>query len=341
MTMTLDTLWYLVIIAAMMFYAMLDGFDLGVGTLHLCTKKDEERRLFINAIGPLWDGNEVWIVIVIGALFAGFPDVYATLLTGFYNLIMILLAGFIFRAVAIEFRSKRPSQRWRRTWDTVFCIASTVIAFGIGIILGNLVLGVPIDSNKDFIGTFADLIHPYTLLVGVTTVALFAMHGAIYLAMKTEGELHDHLRRWINRAIIVFLFCYFMTTCATLIYLPNMIETMLKFRWLFVVPVLAFLAIINIPRQVYKRNDGWAFLSSCCAIALLLSLFAIGTFPTLIRSTLNPQINSLTIVNSASSPLTLKVLLIIVAIGLPLVFAYGFYVYRIFRGKVQLDEHSY
>ncbi|MES2345322.1 MAG: cytochrome d ubiquinol oxidase subunit II [Chlamydiota bacterium] len=339
--LTLDILWYLVIILALMCYAMLDGFDLGVGALHLFTKKDEERRLFINSIGPLWDGNEVWIVIVIGALFAGFPDVYATLLSGFYDVIMLLLAGLIFRAVAIEFRSKQPSLRWRFAWDRVFSVASMVIAFGIGLILGNLVEGVPLDEAQTYLGVFGDLFRPYPVLVGFTTLTLLAMHGSIYLAMKTEDPLHAKLRPWINRSVIIFICFYLATTIATLLFQHHMVENMKKFQWLFVVPLSSFLAIINIPLQIRKGNNGFAFASSCLAISLLLSLFAIGTYPTLIRSTINPENNSLNIINSASSPLTLKVLLIIVAIGLPLVFAYGFYLYRIFRGKVQLDEHSY
>lgn len=341
MIASLDILWYLVIITALICYAMLDGFDLGVGAVHLFARKDEERRVFINAIGPLWDGNEVWIVIVVGALFAGFPEVYATLLSGFYNIIMLLLAGLIFRAVAIEFRSKHPSPVWRKTWDIVFSVSSTLIAFGIGLILGNLVMGVPLNEQREYMGTFEDLLRPYPVLVGLTTVALLAMHGAIYLAMKTEGALHDHLRPWITRSILSFVCFYFATTVATVIYVPHMMENMREYRFLFLVPLAALLSIINIPRQVKKRNDGWAFVSSCLTIALLLSLFAIGTYPTLIRSTLNPELNSLNIFNAASSELTLTVLLIIVAIGLPLVFCYGFYLYRVFRGKVKLDEHSY
>jgi cytochrome d ubiquinol oxidase subunit II len=339
--LTLDILWYLVIIVALMCYAMLDGFDLGVGALHLFTKKDQERRLFMNAIGPLWDGNEVWIVIVVGALFAGFPDVYATLLSGLYDVIMLLLAGLIFRAVAIEFRSKSPSLKWRFAWDRVFSISSMMIAFGIGLILGNLVEGIPLDENQVYLGVFGDLFRPYPVLVGFTTLALLSMHGAIFLAMKTENPLHAKLRPWINRSVIVFICFYLATTIVTLLFQVHMFENMKKLGWLFLVPIASFAAIINIPFQIRRGNDGWAFVSSCVAICTLLSLFAIGTYPTLIRSTVNPENHSLNIVNSASSPLTLKVLLIIVAIGLPLVFAYGFYLYRTFRGKVKLDEHSY
>jgi cytochrome d ubiquinol oxidase subunit II len=339
--MTLAVLWYLVVIAAMICYAILDGFDLGVGSLHLFAKKDEDRRVFLNAIGPVWDGNEVWLVIVGGALFAGFPEIYATVFSAFYNFVMLLLCGLIFRAAAIEFRSKMSSPTWRQLWDIVFSVASFIIAFGIGLVFGNIIEGIPLNENRDFVGTTLGFVRPYSILVGVMTVALFMMHGAIYLAMKTEGPLHNRLRKWVNKTIIFFIVAYVFTTMATLIYMPHMTDRMRDQPWLFVIPLISVLTILNIPYQLNQGNDGWAFISSSLSIALLLSLFSIGTFPTIVRSNLNPEGFSLTIANAASSFLTLKVLLIIVAIGLPLVFAYGFYIYRIFRGKVRLDKHSY
>jgi len=339
--MVLEVMWYLVVIVAMIAYAVLDGFDLGVGVLHLFTKKDNDRRIFLNAIGPVWDGNEVWLVIVGGALFAGFPDVYATSLSTFYNLVMILLCGLIFRAVAIEFRSKRTSMKWRSTWDRVFSAGSIVIAFGLGVALGNLIEGVALDKNHDFVGSFTDFFRPYPFVMGLTTLALFTMHGAIFLAMKTEGDLHEKVRLWVNYSIAFFVIFYISLTMMTLVTKPHMTERMLAQPWLFGVGFLALLAIANIPWQIKKLNDGWAFVSSCLSIALLLALFAIGTFPVLMRSSIDPENYSLTAFNSASSPLTLTVLLIIVAIGVPLVLAYGFYIYRVFRGKVAIDKTSY
>ncbi len=339
--MTLDFLWYLVVLISMISYAVLDGFDLGVGTLHLLTKKDQDRRVFLNAIGPVWDGNEVWLVIVVGTLFAGFPPAYATLLSSFYDLIMIFLTGLMFRAVAIEFRSKLQGGRWRKIWDAVFSMASLIIAFGVGLVLGNLIEGIPLDRAGDFQGTTSDLIRPYSLLVGLTTVALFTMHGAIFLVMKTEGALHERLRRWVKKAILAFIFCYLATTAATFWKMPHMTEIFFSYPELLLIPVLALGAISLTPWLMQKKQDGWAFLTSCFSIALLLSLFAIGTYPYLIRSSIDPENNSLSILNSASSPLTLTVLLIIVAIGVPLVLAYGFYIYRVFRGKVRLSSVSY
>ena len=339
--MTLELMWYLVLMVALIFYAVLDGFDLGVGCLHLFAKKDLERRTILNSIGPLWDGNEVWLVIVGGALFAGFPDVFATVFSAFYDFVMLLLCGLIFRAVSIEFRSKKESPRWRHAWDVVFSIASFIIAFGLGLVFGNIIMGIPLDANKDFVGSFLGFLGPYPLLFGLTTVALFAMHGSIYLVMKTEGSFHNAIRKWVNKTVTVFFVFYVLLTLATFVVAPHMATHMKEYPWLFLVPLLALLTILNIPRQVKKKNDGWAFLSSCLAIALLLSLFVIGSFPTLVRSSLNPAENSLTYANAASSPLTLKVLLIIVGIGLPFVLGYGVYIYRLFHGKVKLDTHSY
>jgi len=339
--MTLELIWYFVVILAMVCYAMLDGFDLGVGLLHLFAKEDKERRIFLNAIGPVWDGNEVWLVIVSGALFAGFPNVFATFCSTFYIPVMVLLMGLIFRAVSIEFRSKHHSTRWRKCWDVVFALGSFVISFGVGVVLGNLIYGIPLDANNNFTGTFSDFIHPYALLVGVTTVALFAMHGAIFLVMKTEGKLHDKVRSWIPRCIGFFLVMYVAITVGAVMYRPYMIDSMHSYPILYLVPLVALAAIISVPFLMRKKWDGWAFISSCLSIAGLLVLAVVGTFPYMIRSTVQTQTNSLTIYNSASSELTLKVLLIIVAIGVPLVLAYGFYVYRTFRGKVELDATSY
>lgn len=339
--MPLSDLWYAVLIMALICYAVLDGFDLGVGALHLLVKKDEERRVFLNAIGPVWDGNEVWLVVVIGAMFAGFPEVYATFFSSFYNMIMIFIAALVFRAAAIEFRSKGASSLWRRTWDGVFACSSVCIAFGSGLILGNLIEGIPLNEKRDFIGQTAIFFRPYALLTGVATLSLFMMHGAIYLAMKTEGALHDHVRKWIDRVLLFFVFTYAITTYYTIVYMPHMHDRLQKNPWLYVIPLVSFSAIVNIPLQVRKHHDGRAFILSSVSIASLLSLYAIGTYPHIIRSCISPETNSLFVFNSASSELTLKVLLTIVGIGLPLVFGYGYYIYRTFRGKVKLTKMSY
>ncbi len=339
--MDLAALWYLVIGISIIAYAVLDGFDLGVGALHLFARTDEQRRIFLNSIGPVWDGNEVWIVVVMGGVFAGFPNAYATVFSGFYTLLMFLIAGLMFRASAIEFRSKRDSRAWRYFWDAIFSFASILVAFVMGLILGNMVEGVPLNASQDYIGNFSDLFRPYSTIIGITACALFAMHGAIYLTMKTEGEAQQVVQKWINKAIAVFIFWYLVTTVATLIYMPHMTERMIEEPYLFLFPLLALIAILNVPLQVRSSRYGWAFVFSCTSIALLLVLFGLGTYPTIVASTNDPETNSVTVYNAVSSEKTLRILLTVVAIGVPLVFAYGAWVYRIFRGKVKLEKSSY
>jgi cytochrome d ubiquinol oxidase subunit II len=289
----------------------------------------------------VWDGNEVWLVIVGGALFAGFPDVYATLFSGFYNLCMLLLTGLIFRAVAIEFRSKRESKRWRMIWDAIFSSSSLLISFGLGVALGNLMEGIPLNENKDFVGSFALFFRPFPLLIGVFTVSLLMMHGSIYLAMKTEGALHQRLRMWAKRCIVFFIAIFALTTLVIWSLAPHVVARFKEEPWYLLVPLLALLAILNVPRMFVRNSDGWAFLSSCLCIALLFCVFGVGTFPNLVRSTIHPESKSLTFFNASASVLTLEVLLTIVAIGIPLVLAYGTIVYRVFRGKVKLSHMSY
>jgi cytochrome d ubiquinol oxidase subunit II len=336
----LNTIWFVLVGVLFTGYAILDGFDLGVGALHLFARTDEERRVFLNAIGPVWDGNEVWLVTGGGALFAAFPMVYATAFSGFYLAFMLLLFALLFRAVAIEFRSKQPMRWWRRMWDLTFAGGSVCSAFLIGVTMGNVAWGVPLDPQHEFAGTFLGLLRPYPLLLGVTTVALFAMHGAIYLVMKTEGELHNRIRRWINPTIIAFILCYVIFTLATLLYVPHITAAIKQEPWFFVVVVLAVLAIANIPRAVNHGLDFQAFLSSGAAMVCLMALFGIGMYPNLLYSQPQPE-NSLNLVNAASSQKTLGIMLIIALIGLPIVLAYSVSIYWIFRGKVKLDRTSY
>lgn len=333
--------WFTIFVVLLTGYAILDGFDLGVGMLHLFSKKDEERRIMLNAIGPVWDGNEVWFVTAGGALFAGFPDVYATVCSAFYIPIMILLTGLIFRAIAIEFRSKQPMSWWRWTFDVLFSFASLLIALALGIALGNLIRGIPLDHQKEFIGDLSDLVDGYSLLVGVLTAALFTMHGAIYIVMKTEGELHEKLRKWVNPTIIVFILLYAITTVTTLIYQPHMVEALKSRPIFFLISLINVFAIANIPREISLGRDGRAFLCSCLNIVCLLALYGIGTFPNAVRAINDPDNLSLTIWNASSSQKTLEILMVMAAIGIPLVISYTTAVYFIFRGKVKLESTSY
>lgn len=338
---SLEFVWFGVVVILLTGYAILDGFDLGVGILHLFSKKDEERRLMLNSIGPVWDGNEVWLVTAGGAIFAGFPDVYATFCSSFYIPIMILLSGLIFRAVAIEFRSKQPMAWWRWSWDITFTFASFLIAFISGIVMGNLIRGIPLDANMEFAGDFMGLLNPYAILVGVMTIALFTMHGSIYIVMKTEGEFHDKMRDRINPSIIFFIMCYAVTTAATLIYVPHMTEAIKERPIFFLIAVVNMLLIANIPREIYHNRDGRAFACSSLNIVCLMALYGIGTFPNVIRAINHPNDYSLTIFNASSSVTTLEILILFALIGIPLVASYTIAVYWIFHGKVKLESTSY
>jgi cytochrome d ubiquinol oxidase subunit II len=302
--------------------------------------KDYQRRIHLNSIGPVWDGNEVWLVTAGGALFAGFPEAYATLASTFYLPLVLLLVGLIFRACAIEFRSKNTNPGWRSTWDYLFSISSTIIAFALGMVLGHLIEGLPLDAQGQIVREQFAFITPFSLLTGALSVTVFAMHGCAYLLVKTEGEIHDNIREWINPCIIAFIMVYGIATMATLVYMPHMAEPFKQYPALFALPVLGMLAVANIPRQVFFKQDFRAFLSSCASIALLMSVFALGHFPYLVRSTLVGG-TSLDIHNSSSSSLSLSILLTFVAIGIPFILSYTFVIYWVFRGKVKLDSMSY
>src|SRR5580700_1832218 len=271
MNLDLNTIWFILVGGLFTGYAVLDGFDLGIGALHLFTHKDEERRVMLNSIGPVWDGNEVWLVTGGGALFAAFPNVYATVFSGFYLAFILLLCALIFRGVAIEFRSKQPMRWWRQMWDIGFAGGSILSALLIGVAMGNIAQGIPIDANGEFAGTFLGLLQPYPLLLGVTTVALFMMHGAIYGLMKTEGALHDKLRGWAMNCIIFFVICAAITTMATLLYVPHMAAQVHDHPWLFSIALANMLAIANIPREFYHGRDLRAFLSSCATMFTLMA----------------------------------------------------------------------
>lgn len=340
MNLDLNTIWFILVGVLLTGYALLDGFDLGIGALHLLARKDDERRIMLNSIGPVWDGNEVWLVTAGGALFAAFPPVYATVCSGFYMALMLLLVMLIFRAVAIEFRSKQTMSWWRRTWDISFSIASMASSLLLGVALGNIAWGVPLQPNYEFAGTFLGLFNPYALLVGITTVALFMMHGAIYLVLKSEGAFHKQVRTWVKNTIIFFGICYTITSMATLLFVPHMVAPIKAHPVLFGISLLNTLAVANIPREIHHGRDFRAFLSSCAAVAALMLLFGVGMYPDLVAASTNPA-NSLTVYNAASSQETLRIMLVIAIIGVPLVLAYTASIYWVFRGKVRLDRFSY
>ncbi|MEO1524011.1 MAG: cytochrome d ubiquinol oxidase subunit II [Planctomycetota bacterium] len=322
-------------------YAILDGFDLGVGILHpFLAKDDHQRRVVMNSIGPLWDGNEVWLVTFGGALFAAFPVAYATVFSSFYEAFHLLLTCLIGRAVSLEFRSKVQSVGWRRFWDFGFFLSSFVGAALLGIAGGNVMSGMSIGEMYRYEGNLLEQLTWYPLMVGALTVSLFALHGSIYLYLKTEGELQQRVRRSVMPLFIVFAALYVAVTIATWIHVPHATQNLTDYPVLWVVPLLNVLAVLNIPRAMHLGKPGYAFFTSSMVILALASLFSVAIFPNFVISTIGPEL-SVTLENARSSYTTQKIILLISLIGMPCVLSYTTVVYWIFRGKVKLDSNSY
>ncbi|HXA49758.1 MAG TPA: cytochrome d ubiquinol oxidase subunit II [Candidatus Acidoferrum sp.] len=339
--MDLYNIWFLLLGVLLSGYAILDGFDLGVGILHLLAPTDHDRRLFLNAIGPIWDGNEVWLVVFGGALFAAFPEAYATVFSGFYLALMALIFALIFRAVSIEFRSKMQSRAWRQTWDVSFSAASLLASLLLGIAVGDAMLGIPLDARGVFTGRFVDLLHPYALMSGAVVVTMFAMHGSIYLYLKLpDGDTRELVRSWMWHTWGTFLALYVLGTIYTVARMPRALVNFERFPWAPVVVIVSVFAIANIPRAVLHGKPVQAFVSSSIAIVTLVTLFGLALYPNLVTASNNPTY-SLTVYNAASSPYTLRNMLIFAMVGMPFVLVYFALVYRAFRGRVQLGDHSY
>jgi cytochrome d ubiquinol oxidase subunit II len=339
--MELQTIWFLLLGTLLAGYAVLDGFDLGVGILYPLTKKDHDRRLFLNSIGPVWDGNEVWLVTFGGALFAAFPEVYATVFSGFYLAFMLLLVALIFRAVSIEFRSKIASPRWRSAWDFSFFASSLLATLLFGVAVGNALIGIPLNERGAYAGTFLNLIRPYPVLQGLLAVSMFAMHGCIYLHRKIpRGELHAKIERWIWHTWGSFLALYLISTLYTLIAIPRAVPNFENRPWLAGVVLVNILSIVNIPRAIFTNRSGQAFISSSITIISLIALFGAAMWPNLVTASNNAAF-SLTVWNSASSQKTLKIMLGIAALGIPLVLTYTSIVYWTFRKRAEIGKNSY
>lgn len=334
------TWWFLVVGGLFSGYAILDGFDFGAGAWHLFLKKETSRRIAINAVGPVWDGNEVWLVIGGGALFAGFPVMYATLLSSLYVPFMLFLVFLIFRAIAIEFRGKEEMKWWRKTWDICYSVSSIMLGFLLGVVLGNVIQGIALGKDLMYEGTeFWEFFSPFTLLSGFTSLVLFMMHGGIFLLLKTEGRLFAKLKGLVNKALIAFVMLYVITTSYLLIFIPHLSDDFKSNPRLFVLPVLTFLSIANIPRLLNQKKFLPAFIFSSLTISFLLILVAIELYPNLLFSSVDQKYN-LDIYQASSSVKTLKIMMTFVAIGGPLVLFYTVFVYKTFWGKVQIDENS-
>ncbi len=338
--MDLNAIWFWLIGVLIIGYAILDGFDLGVGVLHLFSRGNDERRVYINAIGPVWDGNEVWLLTGGGALFAAFPVVYATVFSGFYLALMLLLTALIFRAVSMEFRGKLAGPWWQRFWDWAFGLGSLLPALLLGVAFGNILRGIPIDQTGMYTGSFFGLLNPYAILVGLLTVALFTMHGAIYMTLKTDGELHVRMTRWVSGTWIAFIILYIAATVITIFVSPFLFDGLLQspFFWILLILLLGF--ALGIPVATRAGKFFLAFVASSCTIACALGLAALSLFPRLVPS-LQGLANSLTVYNASSSPTTLETMLIIALIGMPLVIGYTIFIYVQFKGKVVISDESY
>ncbi|MFD2606360.1 cytochrome d ubiquinol oxidase subunit II [Euzebyella marina] len=335
------TLWYLVVGLLFSGYAILEGFDYGAGAWHLFFKKDMSRRIAINAIGPIWDANQVWLIIGAGALFAGFPVMYATMLSAMYVPFMLFLMLLVLRSAAIKFRSFEPMTWWRKSWDILYFISNSGIAFLLGVVLGNILTGFDIGENFTYKGgVLLSFLGPYPLMVGLTTLSIFMTQGAIFLLLKTEGRLYARLTFLLKKGMIFFLVSFAITSLYTLVFIPGVSDKFKENPVFFILPLLAFLAVANIPRLVSKKRYVQALVFSSLTMAFLLMLVAFQLYPVLLPSTLDPKY-SVTIYNAASSQKSLSIMLTIVLIGAPLIAMYFLFLYRTFKGKVKLDDTSY
>ncbi|UQZ82290.1 Cytochrome bd-I ubiquinol oxidase subunit 2 [Paenibacillus konkukensis] len=332
----LETLWFILITVLFVGFFFLEGFDFGVGMLTpFLGRTDTERRVLINTIGPVWDGNEVWLITAGGAMFAAFPEWYATLFSGFYMALFLMLLALIGRGVAFEFRSKLPNPRWRKLWDGVIFGGSLLPPLLWGVALANLMRGVPIDANKNYAGSFWDLISVYSVTAGVSIVLLFVLHGALYLSLKTEGELRERARRAANRfgawASIVLLLFVFLSYFETDMFtrdgiIPGM------------VPLTAGFALLSVHFFLKAGRDGWAFIMTGLTIVLSTITVFMSLFPRVMISSLNPDW-TLTIYNTASNEYTLKVMTVIALTTVPVVVAYQAWTYWVFRKRVSVKDH--
>jgi cytochrome d ubiquinol oxidase subunit II len=334
--MMLQVLWFILWGVLWTVYFMLDGFDLGAGMLQLFyAKKDEERRLMLNAIGPVWNGNEVWLITAGGATFAAFPTTYALMFSYLYSALLIILFSLILRGVALEFRTKASGAAWQKAWSIILFIGSLVPALLFGVAFGNIFHGLPMDADG-YHGTLLTLLNPYGLLTGLLFVVLFIEHGSLWLARKTNNELKKRMtnianKNWLILTVITVLFLIF-TGFDTRLY-----QNYYAHPLLIVVPVLAALALLMIRFFTAKGSGNGAFYLSCMTIILIMFTALIGLYPNLIPSSIGPDY-SLTIFNSSSGTYTLKIMTIVAVIFVPIVIIYQSWIYRIFKSGSTIEE---
>jgi len=334
--MAFQIVWFILWGLLWAVYFMLDGFDLGAGILYRFVGRDEaEKSAVRRAIGPVWDGNEVWLLTAGGSTFAAFPSAYASMFSFLYSALLIILFSLILRGVALEFRAKGESSVWGRSWDIVLFLGSLLPALLFGVAFGNIFRGLPIDA-QGYHGTLLGLLNPYGLWTGVFFVLLFLVHGALWLALKTTGELETKALRFVRTGWPILL-------AAAIIFLgwtvasTNLEENYLKRPYWLVVPLLTVASLLLTRIWTAQKKTGAAFFASCSTIVLVTFTGIIGLFPNLIPSRLDPAF-SLTAFNSSSSPYTLKIMTIVAVVFVPIVIGYQVWVYRVFRHKLEPGE---
>lgn len=329
-------IWFVLIAVIFAVFFILEGFDYGIGIISpFLGRTDYERRALINTIGPVWDGNEVWMVTAGGALFAAFPHVYATLFSGFYVPLFLLLAALIFRGVSFEFRSKDEAPAWRKLWDICIFWGSLLPALLWGVAVANLLRGVPIDAKMNYAGGFFDLLNPYALSVGLLFPVLFAYHGALYASLKTSGELRNRSGKLAGRCGPSALLL-----CAA-VAVMTWLQTDLFTRPAAIVALLATAAALAASVYLSSRDRfGWGFVCSSASIGLFTASLFLGLFPRLMVSSLNPAW-SLTIQNAASSPYTLKLMTFAALVFVPIVIAYQAWAHWLMRGRITAKDLEY
>lgn len=341
--MDLNTIWFILIAILYIGFFILEGFDFGVGMLlpflgrgKTPEETDLKRRVIINTIGPFWDGNEVWLLTAGGATFAAFPLWYATMFSGFYLPFLILLLALIMRGVAFEFRSKDENPKWRKLWDWSIFAGSLIPALLLGVAFANLARGVPIDADMNYVGGFFYLLNPYALLGGITTVLVFALHGAIFLSMKTSDDLRESAQKTAWRLWIPVVLALLLLLVAT--YLVTDIVQRLGVNP-GVIPITGIVAALLAGYFVRRERFGWAFGMTTITIAASLTTLFLMLYPAVMISTIDPAY-SLTIYNSSSSPYTLRIMTIVALILVPVVLLYQGWTYWVFRKRIKAEPES-
>ncbi|MBB5826655.1 cytochrome d ubiquinol oxidase subunit II [Micromonospora carbonacea] len=324
--MELTTIWFLLVAVLFTGYFILEGFDFGVGMLlPVLGRDDRERRVLINTIGPVWDGNEVWLITAGGAMFAAFPEWYATLFSGFYLPLLLILLALIARGVAFEYRHKRPEATWKRRWDHAIFWGSAIPAVLWGVAFANIFGGVPLDADHEYVGGLLDLLHPYALLGGLTTLGLFLTHGAVFLALKTTGDIRHRAR-----ALAVKLG---VGTAVAAVAFLTWTLTIRANTAAITLAAGAAIALLGGLAAARARREGWAFTGTALAIALAVATLFTALFPNVMPSTLDPA-GTLTATNAASTPYTLKIMTWVAVIFTPIVLAYQGWTYWVFRKRI-------